>query len=117
MTDKTAERYAANKDKHYCSVCNDFHDYKVPWEKEWDHRLDIALSVNGESIIDIEAAEISKFGTGGDANDVPFTVWTRKWVYFPYEYDGHDEIRCVPRNPVPGLETTACGFACTRSRD
>lgn len=101
----------------YCSVCHAYGHEDPDWQLAWNHRLDVALAANGESAADIEASEISKFGKGGDATDVPFTVWTKNWVYFPYEYDGHDEIRRVPRNPVPGLETVACGFECTPARD
>ena len=35
----------------------------------------------------------------GAAEGKPFTLWTRRRVYFPTEYDGAEEVLSVPRDP------------------
>lgn len=35
----------------------------------------------------------------GSTEGVPFTAWSRDWVYFPYCYDGSEGVASVPRNP------------------
>ncbi len=32
---------------------------------------------------------------------LPFTMWTRRRVYFPVEYDGSESCASVPRHPCP----------------
>ena len=34
-----------------------------------------------------------------DFEDMPFTAWGKKWVYFPLYYDGIEWIGHAPRNP------------------
>lgn len=55
---------------------------------------------------DVEActmtdAELSAlFDAGfGSAEGKPFTLWTKRRVYFPVEYDGSETVRSVARNP------------------
>jgi len=41
-----------------------------------------------------------KFDGGyGGINGVPFTAWSRKFVYFPVVYDGAEWVGYVRRNP------------------
>jgi hypothetical protein len=40
----------------------------------------------------------------GGINGCPFTLWTKKRVYFPVCYDGAEWVGSVPRNPC--LEAT-----------
>lgn len=41
-----------------------------------------------------------KFDSGwGGAEGLPFTLWTKDWVYFPVVYDGSEWCGSVPRNP------------------
>lgn len=41
-----------------------------------------------------------KFDTSyGGEDGVPFTLWTKHWVYFPVMYDGAEWVECVLRNP------------------
>jgi len=35
----------------------------------------------------------------GTTDGDPFTVWTRRFVYFPWRYDGSQSVAWVPRNP------------------
>lgn len=41
-----------------------------------------------------------RFDSGwGLAKGLPFTLWTKDWVYFPIVYDGREWCGSVPRNP------------------
>ena len=43
---------------------------------------------------------LCKFGNGFGAHEgIPFTMWTKKRVYFPVEYDGAEWVSSVSRNP------------------
>jgi len=35
----------------------------------------------------------------GNPNGKPFTLWTKKRVYFPTEYDGSENVDSVSRDP------------------
>jgi len=35
----------------------------------------------------------------GAEEGLPFTAWSKDWVYFPVGYDGSERVRSVPRNP------------------
>lgn len=49
-----------------------------------------------EFVSDLDA----EFDAGyGGINGCPFTVWTKRWVYFPVVYDGAESVGSVPRNP------------------
>ena len=65
---------------------------KMLWKKEsFD---DIESSTLTEAELDTE------FDNGyGGPEGVPFTVWTKNYVYFPAVYDGAEWVSCVPRNP------------------
>ena len=38
-------------------------------------------------------------GGFGSVDGKPFTLWTRRRVYFPTEYDGAEDVQSVPRDP------------------
>jgi hypothetical protein len=98
--------------RHYCSACNDFHDYVVAGDQVWKHRLEMIMEKNGERADDIVAQAPSDLGDYENLfvdDMVRFTVWTRDRVYFPYEYDGHLDIHWIPREPCD-LRTPQCGF-------
>lgn len=41
-----------------------------------------------------------KFDCGYGSNEgLPFTLWTKKYVYFPICYDGSEWVGSAPRNP------------------
>jgi hypothetical protein len=42
----------------------------------------------------------AKFDDGfGHPEGEPFTLWTKKRVYFPVVYDGAERVKSVPRSP------------------
>lgn len=56
--------------------------------------------------VDVEAGHMTEdpnpHGTlehGFFSSETPFTIWTRKRVYFPCHYDGGDWVHSVPRDP------------------
>jgi len=78
----------------------------------WKEMLSDALEDNGESWDDVEAntmteEEMAKeFYSGfGAPEGCPFTVWTKRSVYFPVNYDGSESVGSVSRHPdgVPTL--------------
>ena len=81
----------------------------------WRKGLEEALTVNGEAWGDIEASTLTEeqldeeFDDGfGGSEGCPFTVWTRKWVYFPCVYDGAEWVESVSRHP-DGVPTEHVG--------
>ena len=44
----------------------------------------------------------------GGAEGMPFTIWTKKNVFFPAVYDGAEWVACVSRNP-DGVPTEHIG--------
>lgn len=44
----------------------------------------------------------------GGSRGIPFTLWTKTWVYFPVVYDGSEWVRSVSRNP-DGIPTEHVG--------
>jgi hypothetical protein len=74
-------------------------EFMTTWRKELQKRLDenkdvlIACTLTEEEL-DIE------FDKGyGLEEGLPFTAWSKKWVYFPVSYDGSEWVGCVPRKP------------------
>jgi len=72
----------------------------------WKTELMEALKEHGESSADIEATTLSaeemerEFDDGyGGTEGAPFTVWTKKRVYFPWQYDGAEGVASVSRHP------------------
>lgn len=66
------------------------------WENEgtgetWDDIISCTLT---DAELDTEFD--SSFG---HTNGIPFTVWTKDYVYFPHEYDGAEDVAFVARNP------------------
>lgn len=68
--------------------------------------LSNALKDNGESWDDVEAntmteEEMAKeFYSGfGEPEGRPFTVWTKRSVYFPVCHDGSESVGRVSRHP------------------
>ena len=47
-----------------------------------------------------EAEMSARFWSGfGDSEGIPFTAWSKEWVYFPATYDGAEWVERVPRDP------------------
>lgn len=72
----------------------------------WKQMIDRELEANGEVWEDVEANTMTEdemareFDSGfGIAEGVPFTIWTKKSVYFPICYDGSESVGRVSRNP------------------
>lgn len=71
--------------------------------QSWKTLLDYEIRENGESWDDVESntmteAEMEKeFIFSADA--CAFTIWTKKYVYFPCEYDGDAAVGHVSRHP------------------
>ena len=74
--------------------------------KNWREDLTGALSLNGETWADVEAHTLTdeqldaRFDHGyGGTEGAPFTLWTKKRVYFPGQYDGAEWVASVARHP------------------
>ena len=72
----------------------------------WRDELNRAFAVTGEGWDDIEAMTLDdaaldrRFDAGwGTTDGDPFTVWTSRFVYFPWRYDGSQSVARVSRNP------------------
>lgn len=72
----------------------------------WAKMLQAALASHGETIADIAACTLTgeeilaEFDSGhGSIEGKPFTVWTRRRVYFPVAYDGAEWVGSVARHP------------------
>ncbi len=64
------------------------------------------MTLNLDSWLNVISCTISdeeldrRFDAGyGTAEGVPFTLWTKDFVYFNYEYDGADKCLSVERSP------------------
>ena len=72
----------------------------------WKKELKDVMKAYGESLSDIESNTMSDeqmnkgFDNGfGGSEGCPFTVWTKKRIYFPAVYDGSEWVASVSRNP------------------
>ena len=72
----------------------------------WRTELSMAMESQGDSWDDVEGSTLTdgeldqEFNEGfGATEGVPFTLWTKKRVYFPWVYDGSEGVASVPRNP------------------
>lgn len=72
----------------------------------WRDEITGALEANDETWGDVEACTLSpeeldrEFDGGfGEVLGVPFTLWTKKAVYFPCSYDGAEWCGFVSRHP------------------
>lgn len=72
----------------------------------WYTLLTEILEYNNESWEDIESSTLTdtelhiSFDKGfGGIEGVPFTIWTKNFVYFPAVYDGAEWVSSVPRHP------------------
>lgn len=75
---------------------------KSTWRKEINDQMDwqdegwkdLVKTTLSEHELDRE------FDPGfGSTHGIPFTLWTKKRVYFPVCYDGSESVGSVPRNP------------------
>jgi hypothetical protein len=81
----------------------------------WRQLISYEMENRGETWGDIESTtfkddEVDKeFDDGyGSTNGIPFTIWTKNTVYFPWVYDGSESAGSVSRNP-DGLATKHVG--------
>ena len=72
----------------------------------WRKEIDIALKERNESFDSVVCCTLSEeeldyqFNDGfGWPNGLPFTLWTREFVYFPVCYDGAEWVGSVSRHP------------------
>jgi hypothetical protein len=72
----------------------------------WRKEIDNALRCNKECWRDIYECTLTQeelnkeFDPGyGGEEGLPFTVWTKDYVYFPACYDGSEWVAWVHRNP------------------
>lgn len=77
-------------------------DYHTCWKTE----IDALFKMNGDTWDDVEAntmsyaAMIEEFDAGfGGVEGCAFTLWTKKYVYFPVCYDGAESVAYVSRHP------------------
>lgn len=78
------------------------HDDYTSWKQD----IEEAMRSNGETWADVESHTLTddelnaKFDHSyGGTNGVPFTLWTKRRVYFPVCYDGAEWVESVSRNP------------------
>lgn len=76
------------------------------WMKSWKEKITKALELNGETWSDVESHTLDDNGLNTPFDDsygvtegLPFTLWTKDFVYFPACYDGSEWVASVPRNP------------------
>jgi hypothetical protein len=81
----------------------------------WKKLIEQEFDGNGESWEDVESNTLSveeitkEFSDGfGGTEGTPFTLWTKKRVYFPVQYDGSEWVGSVSRNP-DGIATDHIG--------
>ena len=61
----------------------------------WDNKEYLFIGDGtDESLLDIEFDR-----SYGSIHGIPFTLWTKDYVYFPVCYDGKELVGIVPRNP------------------
>lgn len=72
----------------------------------WRVKITEALHENNETWVDTIKCTLTEdelniqFDDGyGHAEGPPFTLWTKKRVYFPTTYDGAEGVASVPRHP------------------
>ncbi|MFC1453692.1 hypothetical protein ACFLQL_00750 [Verrucomicrobiota bacterium] len=72
----------------------------------WRQLLTACMEIHKESLADIISNTMTdedmdkEFDPGwGVSEGCPFTVWTKKRVYFPAVYDGSEWVASVSRNP------------------
>lgn len=73
-------------------------------ENEWRELIYEEMKNQNESWADVvshtEFDLDRKFNDDyGTPEGEPFTLWTKKRVYFPVEYDGSERVSSVPRSP------------------
>jgi len=81
----------------------------------WKKEIEIAMTPHKEVWDDIvsstfkDGEENVEFNDGyGGEQGIPFTVWTKKRVFFPATYDGTEWCSSVSRNP-DGITTGHVG--------
>jgi len=81
----------------------------------WHKAISEELEEQGETWDDIVSSTLSETEMHVEFDDrfgategKPFTVWTRKRVYFPVMYDGAEWVESVARDP-DGKATTHMG--------
>ncbi len=72
----------------------------------WKDAITEDLAVYGETWTDVEAHTltseqlVAEFDSGwGGTEGEPFTVWSKRRVYFPVQYDGSEWVDSVSRDP------------------
>ena len=72
----------------------------------WREAIRVAMIRAGESEVDLVATTLTaeewdlRFDDDFGAEEGrPFTLWTKKRVYFPACYDGSEWVESVPRDP------------------
>lgn len=72
----------------------------------WGEMILSEMSIHNETLDDIISNTMTEdemdklFDSGyGGSEGIPFTVWTKKRVYFPVVYDGAEWVGSVSRDP------------------
>jgi hypothetical protein len=81
----------------------------------WKELIAEGMSYHQETLEDVVSTTLSdddkvkEFNSGyGGTEGVPFTLWTKKRVYFPVVYDGSEWVGSVSRDP-DGVATNHIG--------
>jgi hypothetical protein len=93
---------------------------KTTWRREITERME----ENGETWTDVVATTLTVldmdrefYDDFGACEGRPFTLWTRRRVYFPVCYDGAEWVRSVPRDPCDEMTRHAGGGGGYTARD
>lgn len=72
----------------------------------WKILIEDMFTLTGDSWDQVESNTMTEnemmidFDDGyGSIEGIPFTVWTKNYIYFPVSYDGSEWVGCVSRNP------------------
>lgn len=72
----------------------------------WKNELEFTMKINNETLADLisntmtDEEMLKMFDADyGSPEGIPFTDWSRKYVYFPLCYDGSESVGFVSRKP------------------
>jgi hypothetical protein len=71
------------------------------WRQELENACELTKDNFDSLVVTLSENELDvEFYDGyGGSEGLPFTAWSKDWVYFPVVYDGSEWVGWVPRNP------------------
>lgn len=90
----------------------------------WRREITERMEQNGETWADLVACTLADADLDREFHDDfgacegrPFTLWTKRRVYFPVVYDGAEWVRSVPRDPCGEMTRHVGGGGSYAERD